>query len=101
MSIFMLTVGDHVWSYDDFVHHPMLAEINEGDDNVDSIVLQTNDGCDGLSDPLGDGFDVPVPEMSVAQRHADVGMTEQVGDHGDGLLRKTVARRRQSPRGTA
>ena len=35
----------------------------------------------GLPDPLGGLLDFPVSEMSISERHADIGMTEQSGHH--------------------
>ena len=46
-----------------------------------SVASDTHDVSNGLSDPLGGGLDVAVPEMSVAERHADVGMAEEPRDH--------------------
>ena len=42
-----------------------------------------HDCGDGLSDPLGRGLDVAIPEMGVAQGHAHVGVAEKPGDHGN------------------
>ena len=39
---------------------------------------------DGLSDSLGGFLDVAITQMSVPQRHAGVGMTEQAGDRPGG-----------------
>ena len=40
-----------------------------------------HDPGDLLPDPLGRRLDLPVSEVGVAERHADVGMTEQPRDH--------------------
>lgn len=45
---------------------------------------QADDVADGPPDPFRHGLDLAVPEMVVAQRHADVGIAEQAGDDGDG-----------------
>ena len=42
-----------------------------------SVASDTHDVGNGLSDPLGSGLDVAVPEMGVAERHADVGVAEE------------------------
>ena len=41
-----------------------------------SRLMVSHHGSDGLSDALGGGLDFPITEMSVTQRHADVGVTE-------------------------
>ena len=58
---------------------PDLTE--EGDDNSGSIVLDADDCGTRSPHPLGDDFDVPVPTMGVAQRHAHAGIAKQTGDH--------------------
>ena len=55
---------------------------------------ESHDLCHCLPDPLGGGLDLVVSEMGVAQRHADVGVTEHPRDdrHRDAVHHRVAGK---------
>lgn len=49
-------------------------------DGMSAVDTKIHLCCNGLTDPLRLCLDLPVSEVSVAERHAGVGVTEHAGD---------------------